>query len=411
MSSLEGLLYTKLTSDADLIDLLAKFDSLPAVFIRQAPGDRDPKWSESQYPRLDYNVIRLEDGERKIIGTVAFHIWGKRVADHNAEIDVRLRTLIDGTAFHPDDEPIMVTKWLRSDAFDIMGADGQLDEYTIGMSVVFEVMAFPDQSTFEPDPIATLQDFISTVFAIPATVTLRDSSGVPVLSLVSKLIGSNGNMLRAQLSYVDATKKLLEITDDGDVIWSKDFPAASAPGTLDEGEKLTQSIILGGGSDYFYGQWQQKGDGILQIGDFPFEGGADSTLQSHPSQWDTSLGTPLVYFRLGGVDSTEWFSWGAWVVARIFCHIITPSSSDRLYWIKRVVEKLVNPRLQFGDTSTLDLTALAADPSADQFRTGQIRMAVRFGIDNRPSELPLIERGVVAGVGANAMPVPEETNG
>lgn len=414
MATLEALIYSRLILDPSLQGSLAKFDDLPAVFLRQAPGDTDRNWGDTQYPRVDFNVSRLEDTERKVAGTAVFYLWSKRTNEQSVAVEAILRILLDGTVFHPDNEATSVLKWVRSSPFEVMTSTGQLDEYTVGVSLTFDVMMFPSQATAEPDPIVTLQNWITSAFAIPAVAVLRDTEGTHIVSLVSKLQGTAGNNLRAVIDYTydggytDPIRRTLDVLDDGDNIFDITFVSSHAPDTVDEAEKLTQGIILAEGSDFFYGQWKRKGNGILQLGDFPFEGGTDAALQPLPESWDTNLGMPLVYFRIAGIDGMEWFSWGAWITARIHCHIITPSSSDRLYWMKAIVGKLADPRIQFSDSSTLDLMSVRADVTADQFRVGQIQMVVRFGIDNRNLDVPTLERAVVTGIAVNAMPVPEE---
>ncbi len=159
--TLEQLIYEKLTSDAVLAGRLAVFAGRPALFERQAPADADPGWAGPQYPRIDYGVDRAEEPERRVEGRAAFNVWC--LTDSQAmpeDVERRLRELLDGAVFHPADEPVTALRWSRSDGFE--SARGEHDELVLGVSVLFDLLAFPSQATFSPDPVAALNAWTET---------------------------------------------------------------------------------------------------------------------------------------------------------------------------------------------------------------------------------------------------------
>lgn len=52
------------------------------------------------------------------------------------------------------------TVWTQNDPF----SGGSEEPVTIGITISFDVMAFPDQATFKPDPVVGVQNFIKTKF-------------------------------------------------------------------------------------------------------------------------------------------------------------------------------------------------------------------------------------------------------
>lgn len=158
--TLEELLYGKITNDAAMQDKLAKFRGRPALFERLAPNDKDPGWGgKAEYPRIDYVVDRSEDPERKTEGTVAFNIWCLTTSAFGPEeVERRLRELVDGAVFHPSDSAVTAVKWSRTDPFE------SEDALAIGLTVTFDLLAFPSQLTTSPDPVAAMNEWTKTVF-------------------------------------------------------------------------------------------------------------------------------------------------------------------------------------------------------------------------------------------------------
>jgi hypothetical protein len=157
--TLEEQLYARLTSESALNSYLATFGGKPAVFERQAPPDTDRGWSAAQYPRIDYTVDWSEDPERKTQGTLEINTWCLLTTSTPPEsVERRIRDVLDGSIFKPAIEPITAFKWRASNPFE---AGNEKQGLVIGITLMFDLLSFPTQTTYEPDPIAALQAWTS----------------------------------------------------------------------------------------------------------------------------------------------------------------------------------------------------------------------------------------------------------
>ncbi len=104
-------------------------------------------------------------------------------------------------------------------------------------------------------------------------------------------------------------------------------------------------------------------------------------VQTDPATWTPADATPGVYWRLAGVRTERLAHWGAWLLADLRAHVLAPTGSTRLVWIRRLTEGVATTRrLGLADGSPLLFLEVAADSEADAFRTGQVRLAARFGV-------------------------------
>lgn len=155
MPSLESLVYSHLTGDAALSGLLAAYNGFPAVFELIAPPDSDAGWGGAQTPRIQFDVTREEDPERRVDGELTITIVdaGQTMAVP-ADIDTRVRGLLDGATFRADEGTVSL-HWQRSDLFD------EGDEFR-GIEVVLDLIAWPSGLTYEPDPVSALRTWSAT---------------------------------------------------------------------------------------------------------------------------------------------------------------------------------------------------------------------------------------------------------
>jgi len=242
--TLEELIYDKLINDAVLPGQLAQFGGQPAMFERQAPGDADEGWSGEQYPRADYIVDRAEDPERRVEGTAAFNIWClTSSAVGPEEIESRLRELLDGAVFHPTNEPVTALRWSRSDVFESTREDD--DELVIGITVLFDLLAFPTQTTTTPDPVAALNNWASANFpelqVDPAMWAPTDNTP----AIYWRLAGIQVAEQWAAVSWLDATlvAHILAPTPAGRLPWIKKITERLA---------VDRSVALDDGSPLFF---------------------------------------------------------------------------------------------------------------------------------------------------------------
>jgi len=168
------MIYQRLVQDETLEGLLAQYDNRPAVFYQRAASSDDPKWDDTriQYPRIDYIVDTQENPARNTSGTLMLNVWCD--AENNAEpetIEAQLRELLH-VAFAQTDEYAYCFAWLRSDAFEVKTKPEEAAR-TFGVTVVFDLMACPAQSTLTPDPIGGMNDWTKSVLP-NATVIGKD---------------------------------------------------------------------------------------------------------------------------------------------------------------------------------------------------------------------------------------------
>ncbi len=170
---LYSMLYQRIVTDQTLGSLLAVYDNRPAVFYNNpAPAD-DPKWGSRQYPRIDYFVDMQENPARNSNGFLLLNIWcDASFGAEPEEVEQAVRNLLHATFVMTTDYPYCFA-WQRSDSFDGK-TEKEQGIHTIGITVIFDIMAFPDQTTLYPDPIKAMNDWSKKV--IPNAVVIgRDS--------------------------------------------------------------------------------------------------------------------------------------------------------------------------------------------------------------------------------------------
>lgn len=157
----EALILEAIQEDQTLSAQLAQFDGQPAAFYQMAPPDTDAGWNGLQYPRIDFAVDWAYSPERQADGSCAINIWclnnGQAYPD---DVGVAVRECLRDTFLTDDDGEVYALEWQRTDAFEAGGQDGQ--PLTIGVTLTFDLLAFPSQITIEPDPVAGLCDYIKS---------------------------------------------------------------------------------------------------------------------------------------------------------------------------------------------------------------------------------------------------------
>lgn len=143
-----------------LKDKLAPFESSPAVFYQNAPSDTAPGWkSKAQYPRIDYTVDMQANPERQSSGQAIFNIWCIDTGTMPEEIEPDVRAALCGIFISPDGEPPYCLAWQRSDSFEAAN-ETERAKNVVGITMAFDVFAFPNQITSDPDPIMAINHFI-----------------------------------------------------------------------------------------------------------------------------------------------------------------------------------------------------------------------------------------------------------
>jgi hypothetical protein len=176
MPPLEKALYARLIGDDTLASLLASFGDTPAVFERQAPEDTDSGWSGAQYPRVIYLVDRTPDPERGMDGTLNLLIFATP-EEAPEPIEAAVASLMDGGVLKDGDTPVAFVKTSVT-PFTAEYAGG--DELMTGLEVTYGFVGFPGETTYDPDPVATLsawtEDTLSDVQVDPSTWAPTDDN-------------------------------------------------------------------------------------------------------------------------------------------------------------------------------------------------------------------------------------------
>lgn len=149
---LETLILKHLQGREDIKPYLAKYNRLPAVFYQEAQADTDPLWSEEQYGRIIFYLNMRDDSARKISGTLTVDLIGKADGYPIEKVERLIKNAIDGYFFTAENQTI-AANWNTSDYFSEAG------EKTNGVTLIFELLAFPHQETIEPDPIKLINEF------------------------------------------------------------------------------------------------------------------------------------------------------------------------------------------------------------------------------------------------------------
>ena len=153
--SFEQIVYEHLRDSSTLEPFLAKYAEKPAVFNQQAPDDIDPLWwDKSQYGRVIFAANLRGDPERKISGTLILDVIchdGEQVPE---EVEPVARELIDGYFFSDEEEGVTFSASWRNSAYF---TDPTKSEN--GVTLEFDLLAYPNQTTGDPDPIALLNSW------------------------------------------------------------------------------------------------------------------------------------------------------------------------------------------------------------------------------------------------------------
>lgn len=277
--TLEDLIYKQLTERTTLTDKLARFETLPAVFYQSAPGDQVDGWkNKRQYPRIDFIVDMQANPERQTSGIMTINIWCNETGAPPEEIEPEVRGALCDIFMQPGGQPPCCLSWVRSDNFEA-NTNNTKGTHINGITVTFDVLAFPSQETTDPDPVMAMNQFIKE--------------------------------------------------------WE--------PG----------AVVIG----------------VDQI----------------PDRFTPVAGQPAFYFRIASLTSARETNTVAWMNASIVGHIFSPTTQEKLQWLKYLVDTLaINGEVTMLDTSPMFVTNIKADSAADPMTTGQLRISVQFGILRRP---------------------------
>ena len=144
-----------------LSNYTTKYLDMPAVFNGSAPQDTDDGWEEdTQYPRAIFELNMQADPARKVAGQLYIDVMCENAA--NSVQPEELEAVVNlsvGDCFFSTDDMTISARWNRSDAFK-QGEDDKVS----GITLTFDILAFPLQTTTEPDPIDCVNSWLKTLY-------------------------------------------------------------------------------------------------------------------------------------------------------------------------------------------------------------------------------------------------------
>lgn len=138
---------------------LATYMEFPAVFDTNAPDDMDENWQDAQYPRIIFELNQKADPERKVSGQLFVDVMCENETESIQPEDLALmvKEVVDGCFFSKPDLTISA-QWNSSDNFV------QNDNKVSGITLTFDVLAYPVQETESPDPVLAVNLWLKTLY-------------------------------------------------------------------------------------------------------------------------------------------------------------------------------------------------------------------------------------------------------
>ncbi|MFI3254455.1 MAG: hypothetical protein R3Y63_09000 [Eubacteriales bacterium] len=174
---IESLLLKQMTEDSLLSATLTKYGGEPSVFYQTAPPDEDSNWDEMCFPRLQFNLDFSYDPERNRAGVLTVDVFtcalNQSADGRNPDriLSERLEEIISGMFYTPKGGQTFSAVWQNSEAY-VFKDESEVE--TFGITVTFDLIAFPKQETFSPDPIVGLQSWAKENFPSVKVIGLED---------------------------------------------------------------------------------------------------------------------------------------------------------------------------------------------------------------------------------------------
>ena len=164
------MLRKRLVTDEQLNGLLATYCSQAAVFYQSAPPSQDKGWTGAQYPRMDYIIDVAGDPARNVSMILVMNVWCDIETGVEPEpIEKRVHELLHTVLATPAGCSPYCFAWTRTDAFESSNVD-QRQAQTYGVTIRFDILAFPILEISEPDPMGALAKW--TKAAVPSATVI-----------------------------------------------------------------------------------------------------------------------------------------------------------------------------------------------------------------------------------------------
>lgn len=173
--TLEEMIYDRISADSTIIPMLAKYGGCPAVFYQAAARDSDKQWEGAQFPRIDFVVDMQEDPSSDSVGVLAVNLYADtRDTVEPEDIERRVRAIFHATIAKPDDAPAFCFVWVRSESFEYQP---EKSPYILGYTLIFSVVALPQQKTTNPDPVAAINAYTRATLPAAKIIGMDDLAG------------------------------------------------------------------------------------------------------------------------------------------------------------------------------------------------------------------------------------------
>ena len=157
---IEPVICEYLMSEKSIIEKLTTYGGMPAVFHLEAPSDQAEGWDTTNtYPRIVYELTMREDPERKTSGMLMVDFYFNTDSGlFIEEINPLIINAISGR-FFTDTKDTIAAVWKQSDPFTTPGEGSHI----AGLTITFDVYAFPKQLTFDIDPVLAVNNYIKSL--------------------------------------------------------------------------------------------------------------------------------------------------------------------------------------------------------------------------------------------------------
>lgn len=208
---METIIYTYLCEQFKEKNVLAQYTNVPAVFNTKVPDDVDDNWNDGlQYPRCIFELKMQADTERKISGRLYVDVMceNEKESIQPEELESIVKSAVDGCFFSTSDLTISA-QWDTSEIFS------QNDNKLSGITLVFDIMAYPVQYTDSPDPILATNEWLKTIYQdsyvigkdkLPATWKPTDTN--PALYCRLMTLGDGKLPSSAAVTWIGANMRI-----------------------------------------------------------------------------------------------------------------------------------------------------------------------------------------------------------
>jgi len=90
---------------------------------------------------------------------MTLNIWCNEAGIQPEEIEPEVQNALRDIFMQPTNQPPYCLRWIRSDNFELKNSTVK-GTHIIGVTTLFDVLAFPNQETTDPDPVMAMNQFI-----------------------------------------------------------------------------------------------------------------------------------------------------------------------------------------------------------------------------------------------------------